>query len=209
MLEITVYNRENKAVEPIKVDEAVLGKEVNRRLLRDVVVAYEAAQRQGDAKTKTRGEVEGSTRKPWKQKHTGRARIGTVRSPIWRHGGIIFGPQPRDYSYQMPKKMLRRALQSALLAKCYDKELFIIEDISLDKPKTKNIAGILKGLGINRSCLIGLKEPNRTITLATRNIPKVEVMPVKDFNAYTVLNHKNILLTKEAWNNLLEWSNKL
>lgn len=202
MLELPLYNRENKEIDKLKVDESVFGKVVNQRLLRDVIVAYEAAQRGGNAKTKTRGEVEGSTRKPWKQKHTGRARAGTVRSPIWRHGGIVFGPLPRDFSYHLPKKMLRRGLQSAILSKCLDHEVFIIEDISLDKPKTKEIAGILKGLGITRSCLIGIKEPNPVLSLATRNIPSVQILPVKYFNAYIVLRHKNLLFTKEAWNNV-------
>lgn len=204
MIELSFYNREGKELDKIKVDETSLGGKVNRKVLRDAVIMYEACQREGNVSTKGRSEVEGSTRKPWAQKHTGRARVGTVRSPIWRHGGIIFGPKPRDFYYRMPKKMLHLALASAILSKFEDKEAVIIDSLTLEKSRTKEMAKLLKSLGITKSCLIGIKDHNRGLHMATRNIPKVSLMPVKEFNAYTVMRHHNLLLTREALDEIIK-----
>lgn len=204
MIELSLYNREGKELDKIKVDEANLGGKVNKKVLRDAIIMYEACQREGNVSTKDRGEVEGSTRKPWAQKHTGRARVGTIRSPIWRHGGIIFGPKPRDFSYRMPKKMLHLALASAILSKFEDKEAVIIDSLTLEKSRTKEMAKLLKSLGITKSCLIGIKEHNRGLHMATRNIPKVSLMSIKEFNAYTVMKHHNLLLTREALDEIIK-----
>lgn len=199
MIELPLYNKTGELVDKISVDEKLFGGKVNLGTLREAIIMYEACQRQGTSSTKTRSEVSGSSRKPWAQKHTGRARSGTIRSPIWRHGGIVFGPKPRDYRYRLPKKMLRQALNSALLAKFQDKETYIIEGFNhQDKPRTKEIAALLEKIGLTRGCLIGIKEPNRILHLSVRNIPYAELLPVKDFNAYKIIKYKYLLLTKEA-----------
>jgi len=198
MIEVPLYNKEGSKVDKINVDEAKLGGKVHLKVLRDAVIMYEACQRQGTVSTKGRSEVEGSSRKPWRQKHTGRARVGTIRSPLWRHGGIIFGPKPRDFSYRMPKKMLQRAVDSAILSKLTDNEAMVIDSLNIEKPKTKEMVKLLKTLGIKSSCLIGIKDSSRALHLSTRNIPKVMLSSVKDFNAYMVLRHKNLILTKDA-----------
>lgn len=209
MIELPVYNKEGQEIDKFQVDEGLFGGKVRNTLLRDVVIMYENNQRQGTASTKTRNQVAGSNRKPWKQKHTGRARAGTIRSPIWRHGGIVFGPHPRDYSYTMPNKMKRGALDSALLSKFQDKETFIIDSLTLDKPKTKEMAIVLKNIGIKETCLIGVKESNRTLHLSIRNLPKASMQPVKDFNAYDVLKYQRLLLTKEALQSLVQERQKI
>lgn len=204
MIELPLYNKEGKEIDKVKVDEVSFGGAVHRRLLRDVIVMYEAAQHRGTASTKGRSEVKGSSRKPWRQKHTGRARVGTVRSPIWRHGGIVFGPKPRDFSFTLPKKMKRRALDSALLSKFQDKEAAVVEPFTLEKPRTREIVGIIKNIGIKESCLIGIKDHNRTIHLSCRNIPRVLLLAIKDFNAYDVLKYKRLLLSQDALESLIK-----
>lgn len=199
MIELPLYNKTGELTDKVLVDERLFGGEVHLPILREAIVMYEACQRQGTASTKGRSEVAGSSRKPWQQKHTGRARSGTIRSPLWRHGGIVFGPHPRDYRYRLPKKMLRRALDSALLSKFRDKEASLIEGFDQrDKPRTKEMAQLLEKMGLTRGCLIGIKEPNRILHLSTRNIPYAELLPVKDLNAYLILKYKNLLLTREA-----------
>lgn len=203
MIELPLYNQQGQAIDKININESLFGSEINKKLLRDVIIMYEASQRRGTASTKRRSEVSGSSRKPWRQKGTGRARVGTVRSPIWRHGGIVFGPHPRDYSYRLPKRMLRKALDSALLSKFQDKETTVVESIKMEQPKTKEIMMLLKNIGIKRSCLIGIKNHNRTLHLSARNIPATLLLAVEDFNAYAVLKYKNLILTKEALEDLI------
>ena len=210
MIELPLYDIEGKQIETLQIDETLFGTKPNKRLMRDMVVQYEANKRVGTAQTKTRKEVQGASRKLWKQKHTGRARIGTIRSPIWRHGGTIFGPHPRDYSTRMPKQMRQAALDSALLSKFSDKETLVITDISADnlktggKIKTKNFALILKKLNITRTCLVGIKELNKDVHRAAKNIANVHLCPVKDFNAYDVLKNNRLLLTKDALESLVQ-----
>lgn len=204
MIELPIYNQEGKEIEKLKVDETVFGTEVNRPLLNQVIRMYEVALRRGTASTKMRGEVAGSTRKPWKQKHTGRARVGTIRSPLWRHGGITFGPKPRDYSFTVPQKVRKTALNLAILSKLKDNETVIIDILNAEKPKTKQIAAALKNIGINKSCLIGVKETSRFLHLSARNITGITLLPVKDFNAYEVLKHRQLLLTRDGLSGLME-----
>lgn len=199
MAELPLYDRTGKNAGTITVDEKIFGDKVKKRLLHQVVIIHEANQRQGTASTKTRGEVEGSTRKPWPQKHTGMARAGTIRSPIWRHGGIVFGPRPRDYRLTLTDSMRKAALNSALLGKILDKAVGVIEGIEVKPPKlTRQVAALLKTIGYDRSTLIGIEAPSREAHLATRNLPRVKLVPVREFNAYDILKHRNVLLTKGA-----------
>ena len=198
MIELPLFDKDGKNVGTVNIDETVFGDKVKKKLLHDVITSYEGNKRQGNADTKTRGEVEGSTRKPWKQKHTGRARVGTIRSPIWRHGGVIFGPHPRDYRRDIPKKMKVAALNSAILGKLKDKEVLVIEKFDFDKPSTKRMSAILKNIGIRRSCLIGTDKYSKNAWLSTRNIPQMDMATIGEFNPYDVIKNKNVLLTKGA-----------
>ena len=199
MIDLPLHNSDGKAVGTLSVDEKVFGEKVRRRLLQQVVVLYEGNRYRRTAHTKTRAEVAGSGRKIWPQKHTGNARMGSIRSPIWRGGGITFGPRTRDNRRDLPKKMRRAALKSALLGKLRDKEVFVIEKFDgAEKPSTRKLAGTLKTIGLDRSVLIGVPAADRTLYLSARNIPKVVVTPVAEFNAYDVLKHRALLVTREA-----------
>jgi len=202
-MDIPVYNKEGEKIDNVQLDEEKFGGPIRSTLLRDAVIMYEANKRQGTASTKTRGEVAGGGKKPWVQKHTGRARAGSIRSPIWKGGGISFGPKPRDYSYTIPKKAKKLALFSALAARVRDNELVVVEDLNFDTPKTKQMIGILKALGMNgESCLIVIPKANEVVWKSARNIPHVKVMASAELNAYEVLKPKKILLTKEALSNI-------
>jgi large subunit ribosomal protein L4 len=202
MAELPLYDKDGKSAGTVAVDEKVFGEAVKKKLLHQVVVIHEANRRQGTASTKTRGQVEGSTRKPWPQKHTGMARAGSIRSPLWRHGGIVHGPKPRDYRMGLTASMKRAALDSALLGKIRDKEVAVIQGLDVDPPKTKRMAGVLKAIGLQRTVLLGTLEPGskqtRNVWLSSRNLPGVSVRPVAELNAYDVLKHKHLLLTREA-----------
>ncbi|HHT9129295.1 MAG TPA: 50S ribosomal protein L4 [Candidatus Brocadiaceae bacterium] len=198
-MEIPVYNKNGEKIDSVPLDEKKFGGPIRKKLLRDAVIMYEANKRHGTACTKTRGEVAGGGRKPWVQKHTGRARAGSIRSPIWRGGGISFGPKPRDYSYAIPKKARKVALLSALAARARDNELIVVEDLNFDIPKTKQMVGILKALRIDgNSCLVVLPKANEMVWKSARNIPSVKVMVSAALNAYEILRPEKILLTKEA-----------
>ncbi|TLD43385.1 MAG: LSU ribosomal protein L4p (L1e) [Candidatus Jettenia ecosi] len=202
-MEILVYNKLGEKINNIQLNEKKYGGPVRTKLLRDAVIMYEANKRQGTACTKTRGEVAGGGKKPWVQKHTGRARVGSIRSPIWKGGGVSFGPRPRDYSYSIPKKARKLALFSALTAKIRDNELLVLESLEFDTPKTKQMVEILKALGINKgSCLIVLPKANEIVWKSARNIPSVKVMTSAELNAYDVLKPKKILITREALNSI-------
>jgi large subunit ribosomal protein L4 len=199
MIEVEIKNRNNATVGNIKLNDKVFSVPTNGPLLHDAVVNYLANQRQGTHATKTKGLVSGGGKKPWKQKHTGRARAGSIRSPLWRGGGIIFGPQPRDYSYNLPKKAKRLALKTALSLKMSDGAITIIDGLSMDKPKTKEIIATLKNLGLEgEKVLIITPENDKIITLSARNIPGVKVVRVSDLNSYDVLVHGRLLMTKDA-----------
>jgi len=199
MVEVEIKNRNNATVGNIKLNDKVFSVPINGPLLHDAVVNYLANQRQGTHATKTKGLVSGGGKKPWKQKHTGRARAGSIRSPLWRGGGIVFGPQPRDYSYNLPKKAKRLALKTALSLKMSDGAITIIDGLSMDKPKTKEIIATLKNLGLEgEKVLIITPENDKIITLSARNIPGVKVVRVSDLNSYDVLVHGRLLMTKDA-----------
>src|SRR3990172_3916540 len=192
--EVPLYNKEGKQIDSIRLDEQKFGYPIYRVLLRDAVIMYEANKRQGTASTKTKGEVAGGGKKPWVQKHTGRARAGSIRSPLWRGGGVSHGPKPRDYSYAIPKKARKLALYTALSAKVRDNELVVIDNLNFDIPKTKQMVGILKALNIdNSSCLIVIPKANENVWKSARNIPSVKIMTSTELNAYEILRPKKIL----------------
>lgn len=198
-MEIPVYSKEGEKVDNLQLDDKKFGGPIHKKLLRDAVIMYEANKRQGTACTKTKGEVAGGGRKPWAQKHTGRARAGSIRSPLWKGGGVSHGPKPRDYSFSIPKKARRLALCTALSAKARDNELVVIDDLNFAVPKTSQMVSILKALNIdNSSCLIVIPKANETVWKSARNIPSVKVMTSTELNAYEVLRPKKVLLTKEA-----------
>ncbi len=204
----TVHTYGGGKKETREVDEALFGEKVLGRNLKDILVMYEANRRQGTAKTKERGEIAGSNKKPWKQKHTGRARAGSVKSPIWRGGGTIFGPKPRDYSYAAPKKQRRLALRSALLAKLQDGEVYVVDGFPTDSPSTKQAAALLAAAGVEGGATVVSKEVDVVMMKSLRNLPKVDVSPVGDLNARSVLLRKNLVFTPDAFDALLsrDWN---
>ena len=198
-MEIPVYSKEGEKIDNLQLDDKKFGGPIRNKLLRDAITMYEANKRQGTACTKTRGEVAGGGRKPWVQKHTGRARAGSIRSPLWKGGGVSHGPKPRDYSFSIPKKARKLALYTALSAKVRDNELVVIDNLNFDIPKTKQMVGILKALNIdNSSCLIVIPKANENVWKSARNIPSVKIMTSTELNAYEILRPKKVLLTKEA-----------
>jgi len=174
---VDVVDLNNRKVGELELADEVFGTEVNENLLYEAVRHYQAGQRAGTHKTKVRGDVAGSGKKLWKQKGTGRARIGSVRSPIWRHGGTAHGPQPRDYSYKLPRKMLLGALRSALSAKLRDGELKVVQGFDLGVAKTKEAKAALTRLEATRKVLVVENGDNRNLTLGVRNLPGVTLMP--------------------------------
>jgi len=182
-----------------EVDPSVFGDKVRRRLLFDAVVMYEANRRVGTASTKGRAEVAGTSRKPFSQKHTGRARVGTLQSPIRRGGGVSGGPKPRDYRQAMPKKARRVALASAVLSKILDGELALVDRFGVEAPKTKEIAGFLGHIGLNGTKLVVSAEREKNLWLSARNLPGVAVRSQADLNTYDVLRYRNLVITEEAY----------
>ncbi len=199
MVDLKVKDKDGNEVETLPVRDDLFGKYVSRKLLHNAVLMYEANKRQGTASTKIRSEVAGSGIKPWRQKGTGRARVGTIRSPIWRSGGVVFGPRPRDYSYSLPKKALRKALAGALLSKIRDSQLHIINTLEFEQPGTKQMAQVLANLGIEGSVCVVLGPSAKNVHLSARNIPAVEVRRASDLNAHDVLLVKSVLFTREAF----------
>jgi len=199
MISVPVYSMDGEATADAQVDEARLGGTVNQAVLRQAILAYEANRRAGTAKTKTRAEVSYSGRKPWRQKHTGRARAGTRASPVWRGGGVALGPRPRDHSQKLNRKMRCRALASALLAKLQAGEVKVIERLELREAKTKEMAQFLKNLGVERAFLLVLPAHDPVLWRCTRNIPGAAMMTVDELNAYEVLRARHVLFTKDSF----------
>jgi large subunit ribosomal protein L4 len=209
MLTLNVYNRDGNSVGTVEVDPAEFGGKINRQLLHDVVVMHLANQRAGTHSTLRRGEVSGSTKKLFRQKGTGNARVGTRRSNKRRGGGTAKGPKPRDYEYHLPKKAVRAATRMAILSKFQDQEAIILDDLTLTEAKTKQVANILKALKLNdTTCLIGTAKLDPMVHRSARNIRGVEVAPAGEFNAYTVLRQKRLVLTREALDVLRRASKK-
>jgi len=195
---VDVVDLNNQKVGELELADEVFGAEINESLLYEAVRQYQAGQRAGTHKTKVRSEVAGSGKKLWKQKGTGRARMGSVRSPIWRHGGIVHGPVPRDYSYKLPRKMLLGALRSALSAKVRDGELKVVQSFTLGDHKTKNARGALTALQAGRTVLVVDNGENRNLELGLRNLRGVTLMPTRNVNPYHLLGHQSVLLSEAA-----------
>ena len=205
MIEVRVYNTDGAQAGAIQVDEAWFGGKVRMEMLRLAVTRHESNQRQGSVATKSRGLVEGSTRKIFAQKHTGRARAGTVRSPKRRGGGVTFAKVPRDYGRSMPRKVRRAALDSALLARMLDGELVVLEGVTLEKPKTSVVAKALKAIGVERTCLLTLPGKDDAVMLkSARNLARLRVRRVADLNAYDVLWPNRVVFTRPAFEAILE-----
>ncbi|MGE5646979.1 MAG: 50S ribosomal protein L4 [Acidobacteriota bacterium] len=206
---VDVVDLNNQKVGELELSDQVFAAEINDALLYEAVRHYQAGERSGSAKTKTRHEVAGSGKKLWKQKGTGRARMGSVRSPVWRHGGTVHGPQPRDYSYKLPKKMLVGALRSALTAKLRDGELKVVQAFSLADHKSKTVAETLKKLKAPKKVLlVEAGQENRNLTLGSRNLEGVTLVATRDVNAYHLLGHKNVFLSEAAAKKLSEGLSK-
>jgi len=204
MLTVNVFNKKGEQVGSESINPADFGGEVKKQLLHDVVLMYLANQRAGTHSTLRRGEVAGSTKKLFKQKGTGNARVGNKRTNKRRGGGTAKGPKPRDYEYHLPKRAVRAATRMALLSKFQDQEALIIDDLNLETIKTKDIKTILKALKLDATtCLLGTSGINKILYLSARNLPGVEVMPASELNAYTVLKQKRLVLTREALAELL------
>ncbi len=199
-----VFSSNGERLGDTDLSQAVFGQKPNRAIMRAAVLAHLAARRQGTVGVKTRAEVAGGGRKPWRQKGLGRARAGTIRSPLWRHGGVTFGPQARDYTWALPKKVKRAALLSALSAKAQDGKVLVVKELSFDAPKTKKLYTLLKELGVENSVLIvtGENEPN--VVLSCRNIPGCQVTTAQDVSTYQTLAKKHLLFTEGAVNKLEE-----
>ena len=195
---VDVFDLNNQKVGQVDLADEVFGAEVNEALLYEAVKQYQAGLRAGTHKTKVRSEVAGSGKKLWKQKGTGRARIGSIRSPLWRHGGIVHGPQPRDYSYKLPRKMVLGALRSALSAKVRDGELKVIQAFNFADHKTRNAVGALAKLETGRTVLVVDNGENRNLSLGIRNIKGVTLIPTREVNAFHLLGHQSVLLSEAA-----------
>lgn len=198
MPKVALYNQNGTKVSDIELNESVFGIEPNNHVLFEAVVMQRASLRQGTHKTKIRSEVAGGGRKPWRQKGTGRARQGSIRSPQWRGGGTVFGPVPRSYSYKLPKKVRRLAIKSALSSKVLDENVLVLESLAFEAPKTKEFKGVLNALSINSKALIVTADLDENVALSARNIPGVTVLTADGINVLDVLNHDKLILTKAA-----------
>lgn len=198
MAKVSVLSQTGASVGEIELNDAIFGITPNEAVLFDAVIAQRASLRQGNHKVKNRSEVAGGGRKPWRQKGTGRARQGSIRSPQWRGGGIVFGPTPRSYSYKLPKKVRRLALKSALSAKVVEQNFVVLDALNLDAPKTKDFAAILKALEINKKALFVTAELNENVALSARNIPGVTVLTATGINVLDLLGHEKVVFTKAA-----------
>ena len=198
MPKVALYNQNGSTAGEIELNDSVFGIEPNESVVFDAIIMQRASLRQGTHKVKNRSEVSGGGRKPWRQKGTGRARQGSIRSPQWRGGGIVFGPTPRSYAYKLPKKVRRLAIKSALSSKVNDNNLIVLEDLTLDAVKTKEMAAVLKGLSIEKKALIVTADSNETVALSARNLPGVTVVEANGINVLDVVGHEKLVMTKAA-----------
>jgi large subunit ribosomal protein L4 len=198
MPKVALYNMSGQQTGEIDLNDWVFGCEVNAAVLHQAVTMQLTNQRQGNAATKTRAFVRGGGRKPWKQKGTGRARAGTIRSPLWVGGGVVFGPHPRKYTIALPRKVRRLALRSALTSKVNAGELLVLEDLNFSEIKTKNMVHFLDGFKAEGKSLVVLAEKNETVVKSAGNIPGVTTITSLGINVYDILNHHRIFVTKDA-----------
>jgi len=198
MIELSLHNVKGKEIGEISLKDDIFNTKINKYLVHQVVKRYLAGKRRGTASTKNRSEVRGGGAKPWRQKGTGRARAGTIRSPIWVGGGTVFGPTPRDYSFSLPKKMKVTALKSVLSDKVKNNEIIILDKLSLKENKTKKMVEILENLKVFKKPLIIIEKEDKNIEQAIRNIEGAMVLPVSKINTFDLINHGKAIFTKEA-----------
>ncbi|MFG6383822.1 MAG: 50S ribosomal protein L4 [Lachnospiraceae bacterium] len=197
MANVAIYNMEGKEVGSLELNDAVFGVEVNEHLVHMAIVQQLANNRQGTQKAKTRSEVRGGGRKPWRQKGTGHARQGSIRAPQWRGGGVVFAPVPRDYSFKMNKKEKRAALKSALTSRVNDNKLIVLDELKLDEVKTKKFQEVLDNLKLHKALVI-INENDQNLVLSARNIPAVKTTLTNTINVYDVLKYDTVVVTKDA-----------
>lgn len=203
MIKLAVYNKDGKEIETISVDEALFGGSVRYPLLKQAIVMYHANKRVGTAATKSRGMIAGSTKKLFKQKGTGNARVGNIRTAKRKGGGVTFAKVARDFSKDMPKKQRKLAASSAVLAKLLSDNIVVIDALSFSAPKTSEFATILSNLGIDRSCLVMTNVRDNNIYKSVRNLPRVDILTIADLNAGDICNHQKVLFTKDAFMSLI------
>lgn len=198
MPKVAVYNTSGSQIGEIELSETVFGIEPHAHVLHEAVVMQRASERQGTHKVKGRSEVRGGGRKPWKQKGTGRARQGSIRSPQWKGGGVVFGPTPRSYAYKLPKKVRRLAIRSALSSKVLGGEIIVLDQLAMNQPKTKEFIAILKNLNVDRKALVVSDQLDDNVALSARNIPGVKFVEASGINVLDVLVYDKLILTKGA-----------
>ncbi|WP_405098353.1 50S ribosomal protein L4 [Oceanobacillus sp. FSL H7-0719] len=198
MPKVALYKQDGSNAGEIELNEAVFGIEPNTHVLHEAVVMQRASTRQGTHAVKNRSEVRGGGRKPWRQKGTGRARQGSIRSPQWVGGGVVFGPTPRSYSYKLPKKVRRLALKSALSSKVKEEGIFVLETLGLDVPKTKEIINLLEGLKVEDKALIVTADKDATVAKSANNLQSVKVLAVEELNVLDLLSYDKLIISKEA-----------
>ena len=204
MPKLNVYNLEAKEIREIELAEAVFGIEPNQQVMFDALIMQRANMRQGTHDTKSRHEVSGGGKKPYRQKGTGRARQGSTRSAQWIHGGIVFGPKPRDYSYSIPKKMKRLALKSSLTSKANDGDIIVLDSLSFSEIKTKNMVNVLRNLGVDNTALVVIPEKDLNVVKSASNIKGIETAYVNTINVYDILRHGKFIVTKDALSKISE-----
>lgn len=198
MANVTLYKQDGSENGTVELNDAIWAVEPNENVVFDAVVMQRASLRQGTHAVKNRSAVSGGGRKPWRQKGTGRARQGSIRSPQWRGGGIVFGPTPRSYAYKLPKKVRRLAIKSVLSQKVLDGDLVVVDGLSFDAPKTKAFLNVLDGLKVNDKALVVLEDGNDVAAKASRNLPNVKVVPAEGINVLDAVNYKKLILTQSA-----------
>lgn len=203
MIEVPIYNQAGQQIDKMQVDEQKLGGEVRQALLKQAALMYQANLRQGTVRTLARGEVEGSTRKIFRQKGTGNARMGTIRQPVRKGGGHAKQKRPKDWRQAMPKKARQLARNSAILAKLQSNDVRVLDALKIDQPKTKLVAGVLKALGVDRSCLLALADNDPSVERATRNLERTTLTTVSQLNAWDILRNRTLLLTKAGLEKIL------
>ncbi len=204
MISVAIQDKAGKEVGKYEFESTELASGVNRQLLHDVVVMYEANKRVGSSKTKSRGDVRGSTAKLYRQKGTGRARAGSSRTPVRRGGGHTFAKKPKDWSYRLPKKAVKLATRMAILSKFEDQQVTLIDELAMQAPKTREVVGVLAALGLSdTSCLLTINGHDPVVWKSARNIEKVQVSPASDLNAYDILHQRQMVMTKSALDQLL------
>ncbi|MBM7573091.1 50S ribosomal protein L4 [Aquibacillus albus] len=198
MPKVALYNQSGSQVGDVELSDAVFGIEPNEHVLHDAVVMQRASLRQGTHAVKNRSEVSGGGRKPWRQKGTGRARQGSIRSPQWVGGGTVFGPTPRSYSYKLPKKVRRLALKSAYSSKVKEDSLVVLEGFAIEAPKTKEIVNLLSALSVEEKALIVTADKDEVVSRSANNLPNVKVLTVSEVNVLDLLTHDKLIITKDA-----------